>query len=205
MMNKKLYIGVDPDVSKSGFAFLTTGGKFRLYTIELYKVAELIRKEMKKAGILFFEDIVPLVESPISDSNNFGAEGLFKAKRIQFRNAGFGKYEDKALRLALKIANDKGRCSQIAEEIIKIMISIGIPEGNIQRIKPSDRRRVDKNMLAKVGADQLRNLCKKGKPFRFPSKMDHKRFCELAGVQDKTTNEEKRDAGLLLIQNYLNF
>lgn len=203
----KIYIGVDPDVNKSGISFLSVDG-WRLHCVELFKVEELIREEIKSiSGKESFEDcdlsfVEALIESPISDSNNFGAESLFRAKRIQFRNKSFADFERKALRLSLQTAVRKGRCLQIAEEIIKIFQKIGI---KTSRIKPSQRSRFDGAPLNKIDGRQLRSLTKTGKKFRFPSKLDHSRFCELTGITEKRTNEEKRDSALLLIQKFLNF
>lgn len=198
---KKLFIGIDPDVNGSGVAFLTSYKEWKLLNCQLFDLRQLIFDTMAEFKIEGLVNVSAKVETPLEGSASFGEFERFKAKTKQFKMKGFGNAEKSAFNSSIKVASQKGRCSQIGEEIIKLFefMSIGA-----ERIAPSKRIRFDGFPFNKTDAKEIRRLVKSTKKYQYPSKVNHERFVNATGVQDKRTNCEKRDAGLLLLKTYLN-
>lgn len=208
----KIYLGIDPDVNKSGLSFLSSFGVWKLKQSELFNVRSTIFETLDEYSASI-ADLEATIELPKLDSPSFGASGTFRAKRKQFQFSGTPTNiaENKALGIVCKTAMKIGRCAQIGEEIVKILKDIGIKE--ITRVKPSERIRFDgypykepeNERARKRQLEDFRKMFKSGKKFRYPSKLDNRRFLAITGIIDKKrTNDENRDSALLLIQKYLN-
>jgi hypothetical protein len=198
---KKLYIGIDPDVTKSGIAFLTSYKEWKLETCELFLIKELIFDTMADFKVEGLVNVSAKVETPLTGSASFGEYGKFKANSTRFKMSGFGNAEKSAFNSSIKVASQKGRCSQIGEEICKLFKYLSI---TTERIAPSKRIRFDGYPFNKTDVKEIRRLIRSTKKYQYPSKMNHERFAELIGIPDKRTNSEKRDSALLLVKTYLN-
>ncbi len=200
---KQLFIGFDPDVTKTGVAFLSvflSHKEWSLHGCELFNIKELILDTISDLKIDGLKNVFAKVETPRTDSANFGAFDTFNGMKKRFRLQGFHHHEKSAFNSSMKIANKKGRCSQVGEEIFKLLKSMDI---ETERISPSQRKRFDGFPLDKAGVKEIKKLVRSTKKYQYPSKMNHERFIKLIGIKDKTTNPEKRDAGLLLLKTYL--
>ena len=198
---KKLYIGFDPDVSKSGVSFLTSHKEWSLQTCELFRIRELIFDTMSDFKIEGLVNVSAKVETPLADPSSFGEFERFKATAKRFKMSSFKAPERSAFNSSLKTASKKGRNAQIGEELCKLLQHLSI---GAERIAPSKRIRFDGFPFNKTSVKEIRRLIKETKKYQYPSKMNHERFVQLIGVQDKRTNPEKRDSGLLLVKTYLN-
>jgi hypothetical protein len=208
---KKIWLGIDPDVNKSGLSFLSSEKVWKLKEAELFDVQIVILETLREFGASI-SNLEVVVEVPLMDSASFGASALFVAKKQQLKMQGVPEAVaiKRAIGIVCKTAMQKARCGQIGKEIIKILRSLGVE--SIKQIKPSQRVRMDGFPFNKTSAKELRKLFKTGKKFRYPSKLNNERFKEITGAHKqnangenkKATNEENRDSALLLVQKYLN-
>lgn len=194
-MLKRLIIGIDPDTSKSGIAFLSSDKRMTLSTFELPYLEDMVLRAIQAEGVNL-ENIFAIVETP-ADSKALLNNALFEAQKRRLMVSGMPKSaaESSAFRIALQSAFRAGRCAQVGEEIVKIFQKIGV---KTTRVSPSERWRADKPGItaAQIIAETAK---KKGK---YPSKMSAENFKAIFGFEGRT-NEEKRDAGALLIRYFL--
>lgn len=182
-----MIIGVDPNFStidkedKVGVAIIEDGRFCYIDKVKFLFLVGFLQRAAEAGGAL-------VLEKPSKNLHSVSA--VFAAAARTSGNIA-------AAKIIAKRASDIGALWYQARLIEQYAASVGLKTICVDEKR---RLRCDKGYLKKASASQLRQIAKGGLPSqkKYLSKLDAKRFNELTGY-DKRTNEDGRDAALLII------
>lgn len=205
--NRKVFIGIDPDVDNIGVAVLDAKKEVVLYNMKtVYGFIEWLKGYYRGSNgdrKAIFEIRIEMNQRdkiPVSSFQQTYMKTKSKVKGKAGELAGIKNCVNRALSV--------GRNHEVANQIFKTLnIFFDVCDNfKIIRIDPTQRQRLDGN-FKNADSEEIREsvlLSIKRNRFAYPSKIDKKRFNQLFGFPEKmVSNCEKRDAAMLIYPQYL--
>lgn len=193
-IERYVFIGIDPDVKKSGAAIFIPNLKLE---IESFETIDQLKDFITTYWPLEKMDRIRVyIESSPKDTLQGLCLRYYHAVKKHVSN-------DKAVVQAISKALSSGANMQVAVEVIKFFKTT---KAQIIEVPTNKREKMNvPNRTAEVTAEELEesilNFNRTGRKV-YPSKLDAQRFKDFFGVQ-KAGNEDKRDATLLLVNEFI--